>query len=182
MSIYNAIRGYNPHVTLALAMLGFVSTAGIPRFRNAWLSNDGAKIVLLTRTGGGNREEYAAQNAELAKWPGYVEDRDDSYDSTYAHFTFDVPEEFREDTAKLAALLVRLNNGAEHWGPESGERAILGTLPVSDEKPEDLKNDPQINEAYAAYERIISTVSKRLRNKLLELVTRNAVPPTDARN
>lgn len=54
-------------------------------------------INILTRTGGGNREDYAAEIEELRAFPTYVKDEDDSFDSTFALFTFTCPPEFEKD-------------------------------------------------------------------------------------
>jgi len=80
------------------------------------------KIVIYTRTGGGNRDYYENEetcrdyfpeyfdgendpsgpwNDDLRAIPGYVRDQDDDFDSTYAHFYFDVPAEFADAVKKI---------------------------------------------------------------------------------
>src|SRR5699024_5755351 len=58
-------------------------------------------ICVFTRVGGGNRESYVAEIKELQKHENYLFDYDDSFDSTYATFVFNVPDEFKEDYKKV---------------------------------------------------------------------------------
>jgi hypothetical protein len=44
--------------------------------------------------GGGNREHYAEAIAYLRSLPGFLRDADDDFDSTYATFFYDAPEEY----------------------------------------------------------------------------------------
>jgi hypothetical protein len=83
------VMGYNPFTPIILDTLNLTPQA-IPRFRDAYIDDDG-NLVLLTRTGGGNREDYVLENAELAARPDYLGDVDDSFDETFAHFTFRTP-------------------------------------------------------------------------------------------
>ena len=63
--------------------------------------------------------------------PGYVTDYDDSCDSTYAMFIFDVPEEWKEDVDKVK----------DNKMPETSkayQRKILEVMPkLKDKLPED---------------------------------------------
>ena len=63
-----------------------------PRLREVTVDDDEFKIVVRTRTGGGNREEYEKENKRLTRLNGYIEDEDDSFDSTYAYFEYKIPE------------------------------------------------------------------------------------------
>ena len=98
MSLYNMLFGTNPAAPLLLAMLGIDANA-VPRFRDCFLAD--GHIVIHTRTGGGNREAYEAENDALTKLPGYLSDSDDDYDCTYANFLFEVPEKFRHLLGKI---------------------------------------------------------------------------------
>lgn len=116
MSMYNMIFG-NTSELIPLADLFRVTD--IPRFRDLWVEKtsdpDKTTLVIYTRTGGGNREEYHEANSRLAEHPGYVGDEDDSFDSTYAIFKFLVSrdmmdldmvrDEFRTDTEGLWAAI-----------------------------------------------------------------------------
>lgn len=101
--LYNAMHGVNDHADTLLEWLGINQpdssfTAG--RFRDCYLNDDGTRIVLFTRNGGGNREQYQDVMDELSTHPCWVRDFDDDFDSTYAYIEFTVPTEFQEQ-AKL---------------------------------------------------------------------------------
>ena len=102
MSLYNMLFGVNPSTYFLLPLIG-IPLDNIPRYRDCFLSDDNDKqIEVMTRTGGGNREAYEAENAALQANPNYVDDRDmDEFDSTYALFTFNVPAEFHADLELL---------------------------------------------------------------------------------
>jgi hypothetical protein len=93
MSLYNMLFGQNVNAEVLLKMLN-LSPAQIPRFRDVFW--DGEFIVVHTRTGGGNRGEYACENEALRGMPGFVCDRDSEFDCTYADFYFKPPAELEE--------------------------------------------------------------------------------------
>lgn len=88
MSLYNSLFGFHPLASLVLHALGSPS---IQRFRDAWVDVTTKEMVVLTRTGGGNREEYLDANTALAKHELYIRDEDDDFDATYARFYFRIP-------------------------------------------------------------------------------------------
>jgi hypothetical protein len=96
------VFGVNQLAGPLLAMIQ-LDHRNVPRFRDCFLNKDGTEIIVYTRTGGGNREEYAEQNAEMTRRAGYLRDEDDSYDSTYAIFYFAVPVAY-VDMCKTAAV------------------------------------------------------------------------------
>lgn len=102
MSLYNLVNGVNPATFYFLPMLG-KHPDEYPRFRDCYIGNDderpeiNGKIVILTRTGGGNREDYEEENDEITNMPTYLFDFDDDFDSTFAHFVHDVPAEWQAD-------------------------------------------------------------------------------------
>ena len=62
MSMYNLMHGMNPLAGILLKMLeidqeGSKYSSG--RFRDIYLNEDGKKIILFTRNGGGNRERQS---------------------------------------------------------------------------------------------------------------------------
>lgn len=75
----------------------------VGRFRDCWVEDvDGRLIVAIyTRNGGGNRPDYEAVSKHLATHPGYIEDADDEFDSTYRTYRFAVPTEFPPHLAGL---------------------------------------------------------------------------------
>lgn len=102
MSFYNNLFGVNPASGLLLKALN-LNVSDIPRFRDCYL--DGDKIVVHTRTGGGNREDYEEENERLAQHPNYSYDEDNDFDSTYADFYFTFPEEYKSDLEALSKEL-----------------------------------------------------------------------------
>lgn len=116
MSLYNLVSGFNLASFLILPMLG-KHPDSYPRFRDCFtqrrgftlkdglpiMSPEGQQqeeapyIYLLTRVGGGNREDYKGAIARLRAMPEYVHDFDDDFDSTYATFLFNVPSRWLAD-------------------------------------------------------------------------------------
>lgn len=95
--MYNTLFGKNPASEIVLAILKSEGLDDIPRFRDAYIEENEAKgyyFVIMTRTGGGNREDYEIENDAMAAHPLYVEDHDDGFDVTYAYFKFRVPEKY----------------------------------------------------------------------------------------
>jgi hypothetical protein len=116
MSLYNALFGVEPTAGVALVMLG-IKASYVPRLRDAYFTftdeeQTDPAIVILTRTGGGNRDYYESLpqhktnyagedysgpfNSDLRKITGFRYDKDVDFDSTYAEFYFDVPEVERQ--------------------------------------------------------------------------------------
>lgn len=131
MSLYNALFGVNPHAPMLLSFLG-VTADDVPRFRDCY-ARDG-KIVIHTRTGGGNRDFYehpdrcrenypeyfggegepsGPWNSDLRKLPGFAYDEDDDFDCTYASFYYQPSGE----VAKLVQQLSEIGGDApaERW-------------------------------------------------------------------
>lgn len=65
------------------------------------IPKDGTYIVLLTRNGGGNREDYQDSFDSLSTHPNYVADWDCDWDCTYAEICFSIPEEHQEEVMKM---------------------------------------------------------------------------------
>lgn len=152
MSLYNMVKGFNPFAAVALAIVG-VKMDLVARFRDAWLSDDGLTITILTRTGGNNREDYVADNLMLQSLPGFQRDHDDDFDSTFAHFLYTVPEAFRADTATIAGFLAEFGDGAANQGPKAMVDAVRREMkpPLPDLKPD----DPRVVAATAAYNQLV---------------------------
>jgi hypothetical protein len=105
MSLYNALFGVNKVAPVLLKMLNIDqpgSEFDSGRFRDIFLNEDGTKIFLYTRNGGGNRETYQDTFDVLATHPQYLTDYDDAFDCTYATIEFSVPKEFEDDCKSLA--------------------------------------------------------------------------------
>ena len=103
MSLYNALFDRNPLTPLLLKILEIDQPDGkyeSGRFRDVYLNAEGTKIILLTRNGGNNREDYFPKN--ILGHPNYLRDYDDNFDSTYCYIEFSVPERFQAALKKLA--------------------------------------------------------------------------------
>lgn len=108
MSLYNMVLGMHPFAGDLLRVLGFTpqDVDRIARIRDVYLYPE--EIRILTRTGGGNREEYEGENEWLRGISGFLRDWDDSYDSTFAWWAYRWPDEQRE------ALQTALERIQEH--------------------------------------------------------------------
>lgn len=98
MSLYNMLHGHEPTARFVLSVLK-VNPEKMARFRDAYLTYGDDKqtpvMVILTRTGGGNRPDYEDANAYLRTLDGFLDDTDDTFDSTFALFRYAVPEDLR---------------------------------------------------------------------------------------
>lgn len=105
MSLYNALFGVNPLAAVVVEAVG--ATGLIPRFRDAYFDADENRLVIFTRTGGGNRDYYDEPggydnedyegpfNSDLRALPNYIDDEDSDFDCTYAEFYFSIPEAYK---------------------------------------------------------------------------------------
>lgn len=71
-----------------------IDKADIARYNYCYF--DGERIVIRTRTGGGNRENYMASNNALARHACCIGDCDQDTDPTYALFYFTIPPQLKE--------------------------------------------------------------------------------------
>ena len=117
MSLYNMLFGMNPDSDKLLGLLG-KTQADFGRFRNVYME-DGF-IVVHTRNGGGNREDYEDVFEEMLAHPWYSHDADDDFDCTYANIYFQIPKE-----DKFLVALEGLDNGRD---PKEQWAALLGAM------------------------------------------------------
>lgn len=127
MSLYNMMCGFNPAAGRLLAAINLDPNI-IPRFRDVWINSDMTKITVHTRTGGGNRDDYEDQNNAMTAHPLYLRDSDDDFDSTFANFTFRVPEE------EKAKLLAEIEEATRDKTPENKERVLAAITEQPREK------------------------------------------------
>jgi hypothetical protein len=121
MSLYNAICGVNLFAFPLLEIL-WTDMQSVPRFRDCYVDEDG-HIVILTKTGGERRASYenpeawqanadnltlwdkpaceGPWNEDLRKIPGFIEDKDDGYDSNFAYFYYSSPEDMTDIVAEI---------------------------------------------------------------------------------
>jgi hypothetical protein len=105
------IFGMNPDSDKLLSLLG-KTKADFGRFRNVYLED--GYIVVHTRNGGGNREDYEDVFDEMSEHPWYSHDEDDDFDCTYANIYFKIPE----DSHQTYMALMDFEKGAnprEQW-------------------------------------------------------------------
>jgi|GEM_PF-3587910 len=176
MGFYNAMHGRNQLAPELLKLAGLLPEE-IPRFRDAWLKE--GKVVIFTRTGGGNdecdcddtdeswrlhaldrsvkyegkmhdSECYWMMNRKLEKKANFVLFRYDEYDSTYAYFTFN-PVPGMEQLAALveAAQSPRFDKSFKERSQETLEA-------IKKMKPEDLKAK------YPAISQLMEELAKKL--------------------
>lgn len=100
MSLYNALFGENQETPVLLGMLG-VNKEYFNRFRDIALIDNGTKIQVFTRLGGGNRLDHKETWDKIRKHELYVKDYDDDFDCTYAYIEYNIPNEFKETAKKM---------------------------------------------------------------------------------
>ena len=98
MSLYNMVNGVNPATFYVLPMLGRHPDE-YPRFRDCHVNKEN-QIEVLTRVGGGNRNEGYGEE-ELYKDPNFVKTFDADWDSTYGIYVFNVPEQWKDDFERI---------------------------------------------------------------------------------
>lgn len=117
MSLYDIAVGTHPAMTVLLHALGATDEGKIsliPRLRDVYLYPE--EIRILTRTGGGNRDEYAVDNEWLRSFDNFLRDWDDEYDSTYAWWAYSWPDSWRP---QLQHMLETIQEEAPELMPES---------------------------------------------------------------
>jgi hypothetical protein len=110
MSSFNMVAGYNKLAPMVLHALN-LEHGQIPRFRDAYLDIDEPArptLVILTRTGGGNRSGYVEENKTLSGLAGFISDHDDTFDETFAHWRFQVPPNVDREVKDTIAQVVKL--------------------------------------------------------------------------
>ena len=129
MSLYSLWSGgLNPFAGILLGSLGFKQPLDeIDRFRDCYVDADD-NIVVFTRTGGQNRDQYQAGNQHLAERADFLRTEDWSEDGTYAKFVYQPPEEVRELTRQLGEAGARSD-------PTQKFRAFLADMDSEAPKP-----------------------------------------------
>lgn len=93
------LHGQNEYSDYLLSILGLNKT-DFGRFRDCYIDKE--QIVVYTRCGGGNREDYGDVFDKMKKHPQFVRDEDDSFDCTYCSFYFNIPEERKQELKEFA--------------------------------------------------------------------------------
>lgn len=102
MSLYNLLHGVNLQAPLVLQLLE-KNTGDFGRFRDAYITE--THLVVHTRCGGGNREDYEHVFDEMSGHPLFDYDQDDDFDCTYCNFYFKHPPDFE----KLCKMIAEQN-------------------------------------------------------------------------
>lgn len=103
MSLYNALRGFNPLAgPLLLSLRLYPPSATISRFRDAGLYNKDREakdylIRVTTRTGGPNRANHTESIGRLTKHEHFLREEDDDFDHTYMYFYFKLPPDLAKE-------------------------------------------------------------------------------------
>lgn len=166
-TMYNLLFGVNPMTPL---LLGFLETSAdqVPRFRECYIDEQ-KRIVIYTRTGGGNRDWYESEascrdhypesflgedkpsgpwNADLRKLPGFLYDEDDEFDCTYASFYYQPSEE-------IAPLVEQLTTITNTEKPAERFRKLLDDMHAG-------RDNAQVRHALAVGEPIIKAIIDKL--------------------
>ena len=109
MSLYNLLHGKNPSTQPLLDILGYTE-GDFGRFRSVYVEN--SFIVVHTRCGGGNREDYEDVFSMASDHSWYVRDEDCDFDSTYADIYFKIPE---GEIQSFVAMLDQGKNPGTQW-------------------------------------------------------------------
>ncbi len=98
--LYNMVFGNNDQSPALLAMIG-MQDFDFGRYRDTYVTDE--YIVVHTRCGGGNREDYEWVFEAAAENPFYSHNEDMEFDSTYADIYFRHPPEFAPMLKEMAA-------------------------------------------------------------------------------
>jgi hypothetical protein len=129
MSLYNALFGTNNAAPILLAILNKSST-DFGRFRDAYLNEDDSKIIVYTRCGGGNRDDYESVFEEMKSHPNFISDYDDDFDCTYAYFEFSIPDEYKEQLKLVAEKIGQKESPTEKF------QSLINNLQSDKDTPE----------------------------------------------
>lgn len=110
MSMYNMLFGENIDQANFLFKLLDLTPGDFGRYRDIYVT--GTHIVVHTRNGGGNREDYQDVFDEMFNHPLYDYDEDDDFDCTYANIYFKHPEGYKELLKEMAVGTV---TPSEKW-------------------------------------------------------------------
>lgn len=131
--LYNEVFGMNPATLLVAPMLTEEDPRRyFPRFRDCYV--DDGNIVIYTRVGGPNRDDYGDEIDEMRGMPTFVGTYDDDFDCTYGYYVFGVPGEWRDDfDAIMSGELGRVSEAyrqrmAKCFGFELGENTSSGAV------------------------------------------------------
>jgi hypothetical protein len=103
------LAGYNPSTEQIMNLLD-LTPGDFGRYRDVYIQE--GYIVVHTRCGGGNRDDYEDMFDEVSIHPWYSHDEDCDFDSTYADIYFKLPE---DEVKSVAGLLDAGQPPQEKW-------------------------------------------------------------------
>lgn len=115
--LYNMLFGENSSQKGFLFTLLGKEPGDFGRYRDIYVTDE--HIVVHTRNGGGNRDDYQEVFDEMFHHPLYDYDEDDDFDCTYANFYFRHPEGYGEVLKEMAEGTI---TPSEKW------QILLGAL------------------------------------------------------
>lgn len=118
--LYSLTCDVNPYGPLLVKLVGLDIEWLVKncRFRDAYPTKDRLGIVIFTRIGGGNRSAYKHAIYTLQSKDNYVKDEDWDFDSTYAEFTFRIPQD------KLPQFVAYFSDADTKTGPEKMKESM----------------------------------------------------------
>ena len=108
--LYNVLFGENASQKDFLLKLLDKHAGDFGRYRDIYVTD--THIVVHTRCGGGNRDDYDDVFSEMEDHPLFDYDEDDEFDCTYANFYFRHPAGYEELLKEMAEGTV---TPAEKW-------------------------------------------------------------------
>jgi len=104
------LNGFNPSTEQILNVLNLTRNS-FGRYRDVYIKD--GYIVVHTRCGGGNREDYEWVFDDAAEHPWYSHNEDQEFDSTYADIFFKIPE--TDEARSIIGLLDQGSPPADKW-------------------------------------------------------------------
>jgi hypothetical protein len=108
--LYNMLFGENVSQKDFLFSILNLTQDDVGRYRDIYVVED--YIVIHTRNGGGNREDYEDVFEALSQHPLYAYDEDDDFDCTYADIYFRYPDGYEEILSEMSKSTV---TPSEKW-------------------------------------------------------------------
>lgn len=144
--LYNVVFGYNPYSRAILTLL-HLRPEDFGRFRDAWIAN--GEIIVYTRCGGGNREDYPQVFAQMKEHPDFLRDKDDTFDTTYCTFYFKIPQDAAENE-QVVQILKSMDIGA--WNPDARWRDAIDRMKAGNLNEREQKLMEQFGEKLKSVE------------------------------
>lgn len=91
MSLYTQIFGENENADKILDLID-INRENFGRYRDCWLNPEGTVATVLSKVGGGNRQNYEYIYENLKLHIRYINYKEDPKDSTYVYFNFSIPD------------------------------------------------------------------------------------------